>query len=79
MDEFKVSRGWFDRFKKQSIVVRHKAASVNKADAEKFVGQFKNLVKSEAFIPHQDFNCDEPVNSGRRCLKQLASQKRRNQ
>jgi len=62
-DEFKASRGWFDRFKKRSgihSVVRHgEAASSNKDTAEKFVGEFKIFVESEAFSPNQVFNCDE--------------------
>ena len=62
-NEFKASRRWFNRFKQRSgihSVVRHgEAASADKDAAEKFVGEFKNFVESEEFIPDQVFNCDE--------------------
>ena len=62
-NEYKASRGWFNRFKQQSgihSVVRHgKAASADKDAAEKFVGELNNFVESEEFTPDQDFNCDE--------------------
>ena len=62
-NEFKASRGWFNQFKQRSgihSVVRHgKAASADKDAAEKFIGEFKNFVKSEEFTPDQVFNCDK--------------------
>ena len=62
-NEFKASRGWFNRFKQRSgihSVVRHgEAASADKDAAEKFVGELKKFVESEEFTPDQVFNCDE--------------------
>ena len=62
-NEFKASREWFNRFKQRNgihSVVRHgEAANADKDAAEKFVGEFKNLVESEEFTPDQIFNCDE--------------------
>jgi hypothetical protein len=62
-EEFKVSKGWFENFKKRTgihSVVRHgEAASSNKDAAEKFVENFKDFVDREGFIPEQVFGCDE--------------------
>jgi len=60
-DVFKVSRGWFEKFKKRSgihCVVRHgEAASANQNAAEEFVQDFTDYVKANGFIPQKVFNC----------------------
>ena len=61
--EFKASRGWFEKFRKRSEIhniVRHgEAASSNKEEAEKFVVEFSDMIKTEGFLPQQVFNADE--------------------
>ncbi len=62
-DEFKASRGWFEKFRRRTgihSVVRHgEAVSSDKAEADKFVVEFENYIKSEGYIPQQVFNCNE--------------------
>lgn len=62
-EEFKASRGWFDKFKHRTgihSVVRHgEGASADKEAAEKFVKEFQILMESEGYRPEQVFNCDE--------------------
>jgi len=62
-EEFKASKGWFDKFKNRTgihSVVRHgEGASANKEAAEKFVHEFQKLMQSEGYRPEQVFNCDE--------------------
>ncbi|XP_042229138.1 tigger transposable element-derived protein 1-like isoform X1 [Homarus americanus] len=62
-EDFKASKGWFDKFKKRTgiyYVVRHgKAASAGKEGAEKFVAEFKKLMDKEEYLPQQVFNVDE--------------------
>ena len=59
---FKVSRGWFKKCKHQSgihSVVRHgEAISSNKA-AEKYVGEFGDILNVGGYLPQQVFNCEE--------------------
>ena len=60
---FKVSRGWFDNFKRRSgihSVLRHgEAASSDTNAAEAFAAEFQKLMVSECYLPQQVFNCDE--------------------
>ncbi|XP_068180499.1 tigger transposable element-derived protein 1-like isoform X2 [Antennarius striatus] len=61
--EFKASRGWFEKFKKRTelrSVVRHGEASrANHKAADEFVQKFKQLVTDEGYVAQQVFNCDE--------------------
>ncbi|XP_051819411.1 activating transcription factor 7-interacting protein 2 isoform X1 [Antechinus flavipes] len=60
---FKASHGWYNKFKKRigilSMVRHGETATANKKAAETFVGEFRDYVKAEGFIPQQVFNCDE--------------------
>ena len=62
-DDFKASRGWFEKFKKRSgihSVIRHgEAASSNEKEAEAFKVEFDKIIKEEDYVPKQVFNCDE--------------------
>ena len=62
-EEFKASRGWFERFKTRSgihSVVRHgEAASSDVAAAEDFAVEFLEVVTTQGYLPEQVFNCDE--------------------
>nr|XP_020671309.1 tigger transposable element-derived protein 1-like [Pogona vitticeps] len=62
-EEFKASRGWFERFKIRSGIhsmVRHgEAASSNVTAAEDFAVEFLEVVTTEGYLPEQVFNCDE--------------------
>ncbi|XP_051783832.1 uncharacterized protein LOC114652508 isoform X2 [Erpetoichthys calabaricus] len=62
-EEFKASRGWFEKFRKRSgihSVVRHGEAAIsNAATAKEFVKNFTKFVEDEGYIPQQVFNCDE--------------------
>lgn len=62
-DNFKASRGWFEKFKKRSgihSVIRHgEAASSNEKEAEAFKVEFDKIIKEEDYVPQQVFNCDE--------------------
>lgn len=62
-DDFKASRGWFEKFKKRSgihSVIRHgEAASSNEKEAEAFKVEFDKIIKEEDYVPQQVFNCDE--------------------
>ncbi|XP_068204020.1 tigger transposable element-derived protein 1-like [Palaemon carinicauda] len=61
--DFKVSRGWFEKFRKGSgihSVVRHgEVGSSDKDAVEKFKVKFANFIKAEEYLPQQIFNCDE--------------------
>ena len=63
VEEFKASRGWFEKFKKRTgihSVVRHgEASSSDTKAAEDFVKVFANIVNEEGYLPQQIFNCDE--------------------
>ncbi|XP_069961463.1 putative CENPB DNA-binding domain-containing protein 1 isoform X2 [Cherax quadricarinatus] len=63
VNEFKASKGWFERFKNRSgihNVIRHrKAASYDKKAAEKYVQDFKGYIEAEKLKPQQVFSCDE--------------------
>jgi hypothetical protein len=62
-EEFKGSRGWFEKFKRKSgiySVIRHgEGASANKEEAEKFAREFKEWTIIHGYKPEQVFNCDE--------------------
>ncbi|XP_023238521.1 tigger transposable element-derived protein 1-like isoform X3 [Centruroides sculpturatus] len=61
-EEFKGSRGWFEKFRKRTgihSVMHGEAASTNVGEVEKFVKRFKHYVDSEGFLPQQVFSCDE--------------------
>lgn len=61
--EFKASRGWFEKFKKRTglhNVIRHgEAASSDFAAAEAYKATFASFIEEEGYVPHQVFNCDE--------------------
>ncbi|XP_068209128.1 tigger transposable element-derived protein 1-like [Palaemon carinicauda] len=61
--EFKVSHGWFDHFRKGTgihSVVRHgETASSDKKAAEEFLKKFEKVISRDGYIPRQVFNCDE--------------------
>ena len=63
IEEFKASRGWFDKFKKRTgihSVVRHgEASSSDTKAAEEFVKLFEKIVNEEGYVSQQVFNCDE--------------------
>ncbi|GCC41489.1 hypothetical protein chiPu_0025036 [Chiloscyllium punctatum] len=63
VEEFKVSRGWFDKFRQRTgihSVIRHgEAASLDKKATEDFVKEFNKFVEGEGYVSHQVFNCDE--------------------
>ncbi|XP_067141805.1 tigger transposable element-derived protein 1-like isoform X2 [Centruroides vittatus] len=60
-EEFKGSRGWFNKFRKRSgihgVVMHEEIANVG--EDEKFVKSFKQYVDEEGFVPQQVFNCDK--------------------
>ncbi|XP_044137796.1 tigger transposable element-derived protein 1-like [Bufo gargarizans] len=62
-DEFKASRGWFEKFRRRSgihSVIRHgEASSSDKAAAEAYKLDFAEFMKTEGYVPQQVFNCDE--------------------
>ncbi|KAM3936129.1 tigger transposable element-derived protein 1-like [Leptodactylus fuscus] len=62
-DEFKVSHGWFEKFRKRTgihSVVRHgEASSADTKAADKFITHFAKLVEEEGYISQHIFNCDE--------------------
>ncbi|GIY36369.1 hypothetical protein CDAR_210121 [Caerostris darwini] len=62
-ESFKASRGWFENFKKRSVihsVVRHgEAASSDMKAAEDYIKTFSDLIKAQGYISQQVFNCDE--------------------
>ena len=62
-EEFKASRGWFDKFKKRTgvhNVVRYgEAASSDTRAAKEFVKEFSSLIAEEGYVSQQVFNCDE--------------------
>ena len=52
-DEFKASRGWFEKFKRSgihSVVVHGKAASLNKDKLTYFVNKFSAFVNTERYV-----------------------------
>ena len=61
--EFKASRGWFEKFKRRTgihSVVRHgEASSADQKAADEFVQKFEQLVIDEGYVAQQVFNCDE--------------------
>ncbi|GCC31686.1 hypothetical protein chiPu_0010147 [Chiloscyllium punctatum] len=63
IEEFKASRGWFDKFRRRTgihSVIRHgETASSDKKAAEDFVKKFNKFVEDEGYLSHQAFNCDE--------------------
>ncbi|XP_043545284.1 tigger transposable element-derived protein 1-like [Chiloscyllium plagiosum] len=63
VEEFKASRGWFDKFRQRTrihSVIRHgEAASSDKKAAEDFEKEFNKFVEDEGYVSHQVFNCDE--------------------
>nr|XP_020634084.1 tigger transposable element-derived protein 1-like [Pogona vitticeps] len=62
-EDFKTSRGWFERFKARfgiHRVVRHgEAASSDTTTAEDFAVEFLEVITTEGYLPEQVFNCDE--------------------
>ncbi|KAM6459100.1 tigger transposable element-derived protein 1-like [Liasis olivaceus] len=62
-EEFKASRGWFEKFLKRSgihSVTRHgEASSSDKAAAEAYKKEFEEFMKAEGYVAQQVFNCDE--------------------
>ncbi|XP_023242082.1 tigger transposable element-derived protein 2-like [Centruroides sculpturatus] len=61
--DFNVSRGWFDRFRRQTgihSIIRHgEASSSDEKAAKAFVDEFAEFLKSEGYVWNQVFNCDE--------------------
>ncbi|XP_023575287.1 tigger transposable element-derived protein 1-like isoform X1 [Octodon degus] len=62
-DKFKASRGWFDKFRKRSgilRVVRHgEASSSDKAVAEAYKKEFSEFMKAEGYVAQQVLNCSD--------------------
>ncbi|KAJ7335726.1 hypothetical protein JRQ81_013667 [Phrynocephalus forsythii] len=62
-EEFKVSRGWFEKFKTRSGIhsaVRHgEAASFHLPATKDFTTEFLETMTSGDYLPQQVFNCDE--------------------
>ncbi|KAM6455899.1 tigger transposable element-derived protein 1-like [Liasis olivaceus] len=62
-EEFKASRGWFEKFHRRSgihNVARHgEASSSDKAAAEAYKEEFEGFMKAEGYVAQQVFNCDE--------------------
>ncbi|XP_052832245.1 tigger transposable element-derived protein 1-like [Octopus bimaculoides] len=62
-DAFKISRGWFDYFKKRtgvhSVVRYGEAASSDRKAAENFVREFRHLIATEEYIAQRVSSCDE--------------------
>ncbi|GBM50413.1 hypothetical protein AVEN_207068-1 [Araneus ventricosus] len=62
-DSFKISRGWFDNFRKRTgihSVVRHgEAANSDVKAAEDYLKTFSELIEANGYIPQQVFSCDE--------------------
>ncbi|XP_068235475.1 tigger transposable element-derived protein 1-like [Palaemon carinicauda] len=62
-EEFKASRGWFEKFKRWTripSVVRHgEASSADTKPANDFVKKFEKIVEDKSYIEQQVFNCDE--------------------
>ena len=62
-EDFKASRGWFERFKTRSgihSVVRHgEAASSDVPAAEDFATEFLEVVRTQGYLPQQVFNCNK--------------------
>ncbi|GFT25433.1 tigger transposable element-derived protein 1 [Nephila pilipes] len=60
---FKVSRGWFDNFKKRSgihsIICYVEASRGDIKAAENFIKVFEKLISEKGYLPQQVFNCDE--------------------
>ncbi|XP_050726549.1 tigger transposable element-derived protein 1-like [Eriocheir sinensis] len=63
LEEFKASRGWFDRFRKRAglsnVRLQGEAASADKEAAEAFPAQFLKVIEDGDFSPKQVFNIDE--------------------
>ncbi|XP_068236946.1 tigger transposable element-derived protein 1-like [Palaemon carinicauda] len=62
-DDFKASRGWFEKFKKRSgihsVVCHGEAASADTKAAADFAKSFEWIVQEEGYVEQQVFNCDE--------------------
>lgn len=62
-EAFNASRDRFEKFKRRNgiygVVRRAESANLNTKAAKNFIGVFKNLVKSECYLPQQIFSCDE--------------------
>jgi len=80
-EEFKGSRGWFEKFKRRSgihsVIRIGEGASANKEEAEKFAREFQEWTIIHGYKPEQVFNCDKTGCSGSKCPKELSSQKKR--
>ncbi|GCC32241.1 hypothetical protein chiPu_0010702 [Chiloscyllium punctatum] len=63
VEEFKATRGWFDKFRQptgiHSVIKHGEAASSDKKATEDFVKEFNKFVEDEGYVSHQVFNCDE--------------------
>nr|XP_057913058.1 tigger transposable element-derived protein 1-like [Doryrhamphus excisus] len=62
-DDFKASRGWFEKFKKRSgiryVVRKRENVRADIQGAKKFSEEFQRFAEGEGFLPQQVFNCDE--------------------
>nr|XP_061782193.1 tigger transposable element-derived protein 1-like [Nerophis lumbriciformis] len=62
-DHFKASRGWFEKFKRRTGLLRVdpriQAVSPGKAAAEEFVEHFADFIDNGGFVPQQVFSCDD--------------------
>ncbi|XP_040288251.1 tigger transposable element-derived protein 1-like [Bufo bufo] len=62
-EEFRASKGWFERFKQRfevkSVIRYGVAASSNREAADFFKLEFQHLMDDEGYLPQQVFNCDE--------------------
>ncbi|KAJ7319616.1 hypothetical protein JRQ81_019127 [Phrynocephalus forsythii] len=62
-EEFKASRGWFEKIKMRSEIysmVRHgEAASSDLPATEDFTAEFLKIITAEGYLPEQVLNCDE--------------------
>ena len=60
---FRVSRGWFDNFKKcyglRNVKLSGEHASTDYEEAKTFPAQLAQLIKEKGFLPEQVFNADE--------------------
>ncbi|XP_013007869.1 tigger transposable element-derived protein 1-like isoform X2 [Cavia porcellus] len=62
-DKFKASRGWFDKFRKRSGILRvtrhDEASSSGKVVAGAYKKEFSEFVKAEGYVAQHVFNCNE--------------------
>jgi hypothetical protein len=79
-EEFKGSRGWFEKFKRRSgihSVIRHgEGGSANKEEAEKFAREFQEWTIIHGYKPEQVFVMKLGCFASK-CRKELSSQKKR--